>query len=96
MTTRDAWPQAQARMSETVHWEAGLQSRQHMQAGTASMHCNQNTYADRHTGDTSEGRGGRVDAQDMSEQGCTGDWKRVHQPERVAVGRRPASGRLST
>ena len=47
MTTRDAWPPAQAHMSETVHWEEGMQSRQHMQSGTVSMHFNQNIYADR-------------------------------------------------
>ena len=41
MTTRDAWPQAQALMSESKHGKAGMQSRQHMQPGTASMHCNQ-------------------------------------------------------
>ena len=27
---------------------AGMQSIQHMQSGMASMHCNQNMYADRH------------------------------------------------
>ena len=36
MTTRDAWPQAQALMSDTVYWEAGMQSSQHKLAGTAS------------------------------------------------------------
>ena len=35
-------------------------------------------------------------AQDTSEQGSTGDWKRVDQPEQVAVGHRPTSGRLAT
>ena len=66
-----------------------MQSRQHMQSG------NQNTLADKLKGDAREGRGGWVDpgddssggsAQDMSEQGSTGDWKRVDQPERVAGG----------
>ena len=47
MTTRDTWPQAQAQMSESVYGEAGMQSRQHMQPGTASMHCNQSMFADR-------------------------------------------------
>ena len=40
MTTREAWPQAQAQMSESVYGEAGMQSGQHMQPGTSSMHCN--------------------------------------------------------
>ena len=75
------------------------------QATHAIRHCNQNTYADKHKGDTMEGKGVCVDqddetsggsAQDMSEQGSTGDWKRVDQPERVAVGHRPTSGRLAT
>ena len=56
------------------------------QATHASRHCNQNTLADKLKGDTRAGRGGWVDpgdksssgsAQDMSEQGSTGDWKRV-------------------
>ena len=90
MTTREAWPQAQAQMSESVGG-----GRHAEQATHASRHCNQNTLADKLKGDTRAGRGGWVDpgdeasgvsAQDMSEQGSTGDRRRVDQPERVAGG----------
>jgi len=41
MTTREAWPQAQAQMSESVGG-GSMQSRQHMQSGTAiKTHCRQ-------------------------------------------------------
>ena len=67
-----------------------MQSRQHMQSGTANK-----THLQASQGDTRGGRGGWVDpgdetagrsAQDMSEQGSTGDRRRVDQPERVAGG----------
>ena len=88
MTTREAWPQAQAQMSESVGG-----GRHAEQATHASRHCNQNTLADKLKGDTRAGRGGWVDpgdeasgvsAQDMSEQGSTGGGRRVDQPGGVA------------
>ena len=47
VTKRDLSPLGLVTKRESVHWEAGMQSRQHMQPGTASMHCHQSRYADR-------------------------------------------------
>ena len=47
MTTREAWPQAQAQMSESVGG-----GRHAEQATHAIRHCNQNTLADKLKGDT--------------------------------------------
>ena len=74
-----------------------MQSRQHMQSGTAiKTHCRQTQGGYKGGwGDPGDEASG-VSAQDMSEQGSTGDWKRVDQPERVAGRHMPTSCRLAT
>ena len=85
VTKRDLSPLGLVTKRESVYGEAGRQSRQHMQPGTASMHCNQSMYADRPNCSGIQAPGGLAGGEPhgiverslhkMSGQHCTQGWR---------------------